>query len=319
MNNNSDKNEKNYKLITKENEITQNNNIKKHLYKGLFAGIASSTSILSYPLEVIKIRLQVIESSFNNNQFFQTKKIILNMYKHEGLKSFYKGFSQNILHGFIGYGSVFFFYNLIYNIKSNLQSYPVINSIISSTIAGCIAVTLTTPFQFIKTRLVLYKNKDSKLVINSLIKDIYNEKKSIIAFWKAMNPSLITSLYSAIQISMYEILKKIFDQNQDEKLLLGAGVLGMFSRCIAATVVFPFALIRSRMMNFNMDNIKDDKYFYKSSYKYRKTIFSIREIIGREGVLSLFRGLRYELVKVAINGALFFYAYEYLNKRYVVV
>src|SRR5690349_19342786 len=87
----------------------------KYVKTGLFAGIASSASIFSYPLEVLKIRFQVIE----NKKF--TKKVITNMFREEGIKSFYKGLTQNLLHGFIGYGTVFFFYNIFYDKLNNFE------------------------------------------------------------------------------------------------------------------------------------------------------------------------------------------------------
>ena len=56
----------------------EKNNTKKYfssfLRHGLFAGIASSTSVISYPLEVLKIRSHVLE----NKQL--TKNLIGKMY-----------------------------------------------------------------------------------------------------------------------------------------------------------------------------------------------------------------------------------------------
>lgn len=321
----------------------EKNNTKKYfssfLRHGLFAGIASSTSVISYPLEVLKIRSHVLE----NKQL--TKNLIGKMYKEEGIKSFYKGMTQNLLHGFFGYGTVFIIYELVYQKLTKYYSKnSIVNSIIASMLGGMIAVTLTSPINFIKTRQILYKynhkeNENNKMV--NIIRDIYKENKTIRSFWKAMNPSLITSFYAAIQISLYQIMKLKFKNANEENLKFNS-MLGMISRCVACTLIFPFALLRSRILNFssssnsfvsrNIDEIngynsvsstitdntskKYSQYFYHSSYKYQKIIRDIKGIINREGFSSLFRGLKFELIKVSINGALFFYMYELLNKKF---
>jgi hypothetical protein len=306
------------------------------LRHGLFAGLASSTSILSYPLEVLKIRSHVLE-----DKHF-TKNLITRMYKEEGSRSFYKGLNQNLLHGFFGYGTVFFIYELVHDkLHKNDSTSGIINAIIASTLGGMIAVTFTSPINFVKTRQILYKEtselENEKNKMSNIIKDIYKENQSIRAFWKALNPSIITSFYAAIQISLYQIFKKKFIKKEEENLKLNS-MLGMISRCVACTLIFPFSLLRSRILNYsstkNIDeltgsnaagssltnnstgNNQANEYFYQSKYKYQKIIGDIKGIIHREGYFSLFRGLKFELIKVSINGALFFYMYELLNKKY---
>jgi hypothetical protein len=285
-------------------------NFRKAVKHGFLAGIASSSSIFSYPLEVLKIRSHVVE-----DKFF-LKNIVVNMYKSEGVKSFYKGLFQNLLHGFLGYGIVFMTHEVLMNKLNffNPNSF-LINSLISSTIAGITAVTLTSPINYIKTRQILYIThgsiKKSSFII---IKEIYRENKTFKAFWKALNPSMITSFYSAIQICLYTSLKRRFLLN-NENLKLNS-ILGLVSRCIACVMIFPFALLRSRMLNLPKKSVGEKEMFYTSNYEYRRTLHDCFSIIRREGFLSLFRGLKYELIKVAINGALFFYFYEFLNKKY---
>lgn len=306
------------------NHNSNSNSYIKYLKYGLFAGIAATTSILTYPLEVLKIRNQVIENKIKN------KILMTNMIKEEGLRSFYKGLSQNLVVGFIGYGSVFFFHELFTNYlnhNSNLNKKVI--SILSSTSAGIIAVVLASPFNFVKTRQILYKgkntvNNDIKTKSQSMIyiiKDIYKEKGSLIGFWKALNPSILTSFYSAIQISCYDILKQKFINEKNSQNLNLNSLLGLISRSIAATFIYPFALLRSRMLNFDKSfmskELNQNEIFYNSDNKYSIIFKDLYLIIKREGVRSLFKGLQFELVKVSINGALFFYTYEWLKKNYL--
>ena len=281
------------------------------LKHGLLAGIASSTSLLSYPLEVLKIRSHVLEEKKSS------KNLIFSMYRKEGLRSFYKGAYQNILHGFFGYGTVFLVYELIQQKLIYLSPSTVIsNSIISSILGGMAAVTLTSPINFIKTRQILHLSKENqKKSTLSVMQEIYKENKNLQTFWKALNPSLITSFYSAIQISLYQFLKRKFLNDSNENLKLNS-VFGLLSRCVACTIIFPFALLRSRMLNKPKQIAEKNESFFTSEFEYKKTFKDSLAIIRREGFCSLFRGLKYELVKVSINGALFFYVYEFLNKKY---
>jgi len=288
------------------------NNFNESILKGIFAGLASSTSIFSYPLEVLKIRSQVIE---NKSQF---KNLIRKMYSEEGIRSFYKGLSQNLIHGFVGYGIVFFIFDVVNAKLTEVNGkYNTLNSIIASTLGGIAAVTITSPINFVKTRQILYKNEEDKkkLQMRNILKEIYKENKSIIAFWKALNPSLLTSFYAAIQISLYQNLKMTFTNEKSENLKLNS-LLGIISRCVACTSVFPFALIRSRILNFPVDHANKKEIFFLSSKQYKHVLRDIYFIIKKEGFTHLFNGLKYELVKVSINGALFFYVYEYLNKNF---
>jgi hypothetical protein len=209
------------------------------------------------------------------------------------------------------------------NSNKYIKQNKTLNSIISSTTGGVIAVILISPFNYVKTRQILYKSQKGENIINStrymryILKDIYNEKKTIFGFWKALNPSLMTSFYSSIQITLYQILKNKFLKQGEENFKLNS-LFGLISRCVACTIIFPFSLMRSRMLNFQADNLiknlNKDLIFYCSDYKYRNVFEDLKIIIKREGIRSLFRGLNFELIKVSINGALFFYAYEYLIK-----
>jgi len=295
-----------------------NNNYVIYMKSGLFAGIASMTSIISYPLEVLKIRNHVLENRK------QTRHLIKKMIRIEGVRSFYKGMSQNVLIGIFGYGSVFFFYELLYNNFNRYINIQILNSIISSSIAGMISVIVVSPFNYTKTRQILIRSgQETPLSTYKILKDIYDERKSILGFWKALNPSLITSFYSAIQITVYHLFKNLTMNQQikirEENKIKLSSLYGIISRIIACIVIYPFALLRSRMLNFSKDNttsLKETNAFYISSNSYKLVFRDLNYIIKNEGVFALFRGIKFELLKVGINGALFFYFYEYLHEQY---
>jgi hypothetical protein len=278
--------------------------------KGIHAGIASIFSNFTYPLEFIKIRYHVIEDKNLK------KGLILRIIRQEGIMALWKGVNQNVICGFFGYGLIFYFYEVFfYILKKQFNINNIINSIISSLTAGMIGVTLISPFNYIKTRQILCLDK-SHYGIKKIIKEIYNENKSIFSFWRALQPSLCTAGYSAIQIFLYHTLKERFLKDNTD--LKKNSVLGMISRSFACTVIFPFQLLRSRILNYQKENQKSINKipFSETTKVYRQLYKDLSNIIFKEGFTTLFRGLQFELVKVSINGALFFYSYEYLNKTF---
>jgi solute carrier family 25 carnitine/acylcarnitine transporter 20/29 len=105
--------------FTTYNTLTERLNKKKNLFKSfLFGSISGFTSwVFIYPSDLIKTRFQSIKTTSNTS----IPNVIKDIYKNNGVKGFYNGFSFAIiraipLHGgvFLGYEySKKIFYNLI--------------------------------------------------------------------------------------------------------------------------------------------------------------------------------------------------------------
>src|SRR5690606_3002323 len=158
-----------------------NNYVNSPYKKGFYAALASMTSMLSYPLEVIKVRYQVLE------QHVRFRGVFIKMLQQEGFRSFFKGFNQNVIIGLLGYGSVFGFFDIFYNKHKHYLSHNP-NCILSSIISATIAVTLISPFNYIKTRQILCTGDINNHSIYKITQQIYLETNSLLGFWKAINP-----------------------------------------------------------------------------------------------------------------------------------
>jgi len=73
------------------------------------------------------------------------------------------------------------------------------------------------------------------------------------------------------------------------------------------------------MLNFKEDQIKLfnlDDVFKATRKSYLNILRSLRRICKEEGIFSLYRGMHYEVIKVGINGALFYVTLEFLNNMF---
>ena len=175
-----------------------NSNINESIRKGLFGGIASVSAIFTYPLEVIKVRLQVFEKNVNQTN------LICKMIHAEGFRCLFKGLNLYLITGFIGYGSLIFNYNFLFNLNKKVFTLEnrVFTSVLSSFEAGIITSTIASPLHLIRTKLILLKNNNTTS-LSKLIREIYLEK-GLVSFWRALNTSYMLCFYNVIQICLYD-------------------------------------------------------------------------------------------------------------------
>lgn len=94
--------------FTTYNSLTENFNKEKNLLKSfIFGSISVFTSwIFIYPSDLIKTRFQSIKTSSNTNIL----TVIKDIYKNNGYKGFYNGFSFAIIRAIPLHGGVFLGY-----------------------------------------------------------------------------------------------------------------------------------------------------------------------------------------------------------------
>ena len=139
---------------------------------GAAAGIVSYTAI--YPLELIRSKLSVnIDSKTKNyNNFYSAFKYT---YKKGGTSALYKGWRVAII-GMIPYqGTTFLTYKYINNTYNHTNNKFI--NLISGSIAGFSAVSLTYPFDVIKRKYHLTGEMGNKNYINytDIIRSTYND------------------------------------------------------------------------------------------------------------------------------------------------
>ena len=152
----------------------QNNPIKNKFLNGIIVG--TTTSIITHPLDVIKIHLQM-----NSNFFTELKK--------EGLKIYYRGFTKTFTK--IAISSSFFLpiYDMI-NTKTN-------NIILSSSISGIISTIIMQPVDYLKVRHIYGKPLYSGI--------------NPITYYKGLSLNLLRTVPNfVITMTTIEFLKKYY-------------------------------------------------------------------------------------------------------------
>lgn len=208
------------------------------LIAGLLAG--GTSTVLLYPLDLVKVRLQVNESpkgidpkvSWGSNRNFVNT--LRNVVKHEGFVGIYQGLTPALIGSAVSWGGYFFFYE---GLKKNMlerkqkskglenQELSSIDTFSAACLSGAIMVACTNPLWLIKTRMQLQtklvQTTDLKKLSNAAstqikipYKNIFDafftivREEGIVALYKGSIPALMLVSHGGVQFMVYEGLKK---------------------------------------------------------------------------------------------------------------
>jgi len=208
------------------------------LIAGILGGGAST--ILLYPLDLVKVRLQVNEDPriTNREGARLTRRTIActirGVVRHEGIIGLYQGLSPALVGSAASWGGYFFFYE---GIKLQLLQLKFGNSQTSSSnqtiklassenftaacIAGAIMVAFTNPIWLIKTRIQLQMERTEIRLENGSLKGIIKppyknmtdaartivREEGLLALYKGAGPAMMLVSHGGIQFVCYELLK----------------------------------------------------------------------------------------------------------------
>ncbi|CAG8610816.1 10557_t:CDS:2 [Cetraspora pellucida] len=180
----------------------------------------------------------------------------------------------------------------------------------AGALAGITSVACTYPLDIVRTRLSVQsatlsgKEGQKKLAgIASTMKIIYITEGGIMALYRGLAPTLLgVAPYVALNFHSYEVLRKYFtpvDKTSPpvaQKLLCGA-LAGSF----AQTITYPLDVLRRRMQVTGMKELE---------YKYNNTWDALTQLIKREGIRGLYKGMVPNYLKVAPAISVSFVTYE---------
>lgn len=116
------------------------------------------------------------------------------------------------------------------------------------------------------------------------------------ALWKGLSSSLILVSNPIIQFVVYEQLKKIIPVDKDSKLYdLVIFIIGAISKIISTLCTYPLTVVRTKQ------HISKEK---------RQWQHIVKEIIGKDGVRGLFKGVEPKLIQTVLNSALLLMLFE---------
>lgn len=233
-----------------------NNNI---IYSCILTSITSS--ILTHPIDVIKVKYQ---TNINSNIF----RNILNKINNEGIKFLYKGSCASVLRNGVFVSSKMYTYEYLKSINEPIHFQ---HKLLYGMSAGLVGSIIGTPFDTI-----MVKMQNDNILYPTLSSTIYKifKQDGVIGYWNATQYTIcramiVTSCQFAIfeQIK-YELNKKHFFTHNSQTFV----VASIFSSICTAVVSNPIDVCKTRKMNNSIN-------------------YKMKDIIKKEGVLSLWKGV----------------------------
>lgn len=199
------------------------------LIAGFLGGSVSTT--LLFPLDIIKVRLQVHESEGTRGKKLGALRVAGLVYKYEGISGFFAGWTPAVIGSAVSWGGYFFFYEgfkkrLVQSRTGNSSGHPTnidmsavltpLDNFFLAVAAGGIMVGFTNPVWLIKTRMQLQMKRSSTMHnikpyagLRDAFRTIIREE-GVWALYRGSGPALLLTSHGGVQFVVYEFLKKHF-------------------------------------------------------------------------------------------------------------
>lgn len=274
----------------------------RHLLAGGIAGAVSRTC--TAPLDRLKVFLQV-----NPTREHMTK-CLAKMINEGGISGLWRGNGINVIKiapesalKFAAYEQV---KRLIKGEKKN-QPLEIYERFLAGATAGAISQTVIYPLEVLKTRLALRKTGQYSGIADAA-KKIY-AREGLRCFYKGYIPNILGIVpYAGIDLAVYETLKKKYiskyqSHNEQPGMLLLLAC-GSASCTLGQVCSYPLALVRTRL--------QAQEKAAKVAEGTMRGVF--REIVQREGLRGLYRGITPNFIKVIPAVSISYVVYEYASR-----
>lgn len=290
--------------------------LQKEIISGLTAG--SITSIVVHPLDLIKLRLQLLSTDKTNsstqNNLQKYKHVIRNITTPGGnhllINGLYRGLTINVLGNSIAWALYFASYKsfkTIIGTSTNSNDWD--NSmtyLFSGGLAGIFTSIITNPIWVLKTRIM----STNKYSFNKSYDSITSTFKSLItregykSLLKGLTPSILGVSQGAIYFMIYDTLKqkKVQNNNEISERLSTKDtiIITSISKMISTSSVYPLQLLKSNLQSTNMIHTNSKM----TTVNLATTIFK------QKGIKGLYNGLATNLFKAVPTTCITFTIYE---------
>nr|CAG8591660.1 15198_t:CDS:2 [Entrophospora candida] len=198
----------------------KNTNIDNHWIVHIFAamGAGATSAIVTNPLWVIKTRFMTQNQS-TSYKYRNTFHAFTTIYRHEGMKGFYKGLGPSLL----GVTHVAVQFPLYEKMKIWLRSpdkeyISNVSILFASSISKMTASLVTYPHEVVRTRLQNQTVKPFKYKGLWDSVKVIKQEEGFLAFYKGMSTNLLRTVpASALTILTYEVLVRKLNANNSKK------------------------------------------------------------------------------------------------------
>lgn len=277
---------------------------------GGIAGVASRT--ITSPLDVVKILAQV--GTKDTRQGFLAS--FGNIYKHEGLRGFWKGNGIACVRLFPYNAVQFASFTKLKLLMSDPRTGKLspLNALIAGSMGGIAATVATYPTDMVKTRLTVAHSDPSKSKYKGMINafQVIAQEEGLLAFYKGMSTSIIGVIpFAGGTFMAYEVLDKAWNKPKEKMTAMENFINGCLAASFAQTFSFPFDTIRKKLQAQSKTVSEDMRPDVEFNGMYDAFVQTIR----KNGVLGLWKGTTANLAKVAPYAGIMFASFE-ACKRY---
>ena len=226
--------------------------------------------------------------------------------------------------------------NIIFSNQAKNTAKGAGKALLASTLAGVVNVLVTNPLWVATLRIQIGSNnsenvnnensRQRKSSLFSIIRKIVHEE-GLLKLWSGTAASLVLCSNPAIQISLYERLKRnILDARKVKKGDIGASLslgmldaflIGALSKAFATIATYPLQLAQVLIRLQHDDHSHDDKEekqhqgkLIVQREKYSGSIDCLRKLWKRGGILAWYSGIDAKLLQTVLTAAFTFLSYE---------
>lgn len=279
---------------------------------GLIAGF--SNTIVTHPLDLIKIRLQLL--NLPSSRPFDSLRNVIAGISHDAtlaaqkngskrphalhvLQQCYRGATPNLLGNVSAWGLYFALYA---EFKQHMPTEDgTAKYLTASTLAGVSTLVLTNPIWVLKTRMLSTSSQAAnsyKSVVDGVRQILRNE--GVATFWTGTVPSLFSVFQLSLQFTLYDHAKHYLLESPSSELTTFQYIYAsVFSKTVSMSIWYPAQVVRSRLQSYN---------FEKEKRGLRLVISTIYSKEG--GWRGFYRGLSANIVRVLPSTIITFVTYE---------
>ncbi|KAJ5232634.1 Mitochondrial carrier protein RIM2 [Penicillium chermesinum] len=301
-----------------------------HLLAGAIGGFA--TAIVTSPLDVLRTRLQSdfyqsssrssSSTAIPSNTNHKTLRIIGNIYKAEGWRTFFRGLGPSLA-GVVPASAIkFYVYGNCKRLGAHVLSLPDDSTIVhaqAAIIGGFATATATNPIWLVKTRLQLDRAQSTtgtRRYRNSLdcVQQVLRQE-GIRGLYRGLSASYLGSAETALHLVLYERLKTILanslgspdgkdtaTQKEITSWISTTGAAGS-AKFAAALIAYPHEVIRTRLRQAPMENGRP---------KYTGLLQCFKLIAKEEGMAGLYGGLMPHMARSIPSAIITLGVYEFV-------